>query len=328
MDKNGRMLAVVITRPGSAEVLELVERSIPQPATHEVLIRVRAAGLNAMDIAQRKGNYPPPPSAPQDIPGVEVSGIVEACGSAVSRWKMGDKVCALIGGGGYAEYAVADEGSCLPLPETLGFIEAASLPEAVFTVWDNVFRRGQLKAGEHFLVHGGTSGIGVTAIQLARAFGAVVYSTAGSDEKCNACLQLGADRCINYRNLDFESEFRADGIDVILDMIGGDYVSKNIQILNCDGRLVFINSKVSELIADVYQVMKTRLILTGSTLRNRDMAFKSKLAVEIEREVWPLLKSGQFKPVVFQSFSFRQAVSAHQLMESGVHIGKIILSFE
>lgn len=320
------MKTVIISSPGGADVLQLVERNIPVPKENEVLIRVKAAGLNGLDIAQRKGVYPPPADASPDIPGVEVSGIIERCGTGVTNWKVGDKICALVTGGAYAEYCTADAGSCLPVPNGLSFIEAASLPETIFTVWSNVFQRGRLKAGENFLVHGGSSGIGVTAIQLVRAFGGNAYATAGSDEKCAACVALGASACINYKLQDFEDELLDIGMDVILDMIGGDYTPKNINILNPEGRLVFINAKNAHLQANVFKIMQKRINLTGSTLRSRDPSFKTSLAKEILERVWPLIENGKFKPVIYKTFPLHQAVEAHQLMESSKHIGKIILN--
>jgi len=320
------MEAIVITHPGAADVLALVERPVPVPARNEVLIRVKAAGLNRLDIEQRKGLYPAPAGVPSDIPGVEVAGIIEQCGAEVVNRQVGDEVCALLGGGGYAEYAVADAGSCLPVPGNLNLIEAASLPEALFTVWHNVFQRGQLKAGENLLVHGGSSGIGITAIQLAKAFNAKVYATAGSDDKCTACESLGATQCINYKSQDFEEQLKPIGIDVILDMIGGDYMPKNIAVLNPEGRLVYINAKSAALQGSIFSIMKKRLTLTGSTLRSRDIKFKADLAKEITTHVLPLIEDGKFKPVIYKTFSLQQAAQAHQLMESSEHIGKIILS--
>lgn len=320
------MKAVVITQPGAPDVLQLQQRPTPQPQAGEVLIKVMAAGVNRPDVTQRKGHYPAPAGAPPDIPGLELAGIVEQCGPQAGRWKKGDAVCALIGGGGYAGYAVAPEGCCLPVPEGWSFAEAASLPETVFTVWHNVFQRGQLKSGQHFLVHGGSSGIGITAIQLARAFGATVYATAGSEEKCRACTALGADRCINYRQEDFEAVLQPQGVDVILDMVGGDYVAKGLRLLNMDGRMVFINAmKGSEATVNVLDIMRKRLTLTGSTLRNRDVAFKRALAAEVEKAVWPLIQQGQFKPVIYKTFPLSEAGEAHRLMESSEHIGKLVL---
>lgn len=320
------MNAIVITQPGGPDVLKLKERPVPKPKPYEVLIKVNAAGVNRPDVAQRKGVYPPPPGAPVDIPGLEVAGTVEECGAEVKRWKKGDAVCALIAGGGYAEYATAPEGHCLPVPPSISFDEACSLPETVFTVWHNVFQRGRLQKGENFLVHGGSSGIGITAIQLAKAFGARVFATAGSKEKCEACLQLGADICINYKEHDFEEVLKSEGVDVILDMIGGDYIPKNIKLLNEEGRLVFINAmKGDRSEFKVHDIMRRRLTITGSTLRNRDVEFKSTLAAEVEKYVWPIIEQGKFKPVLYKKFPLAQASNAHALMESSEHIGKIVL---
>jgi len=318
--------AVVITKPGGSEVLQIQNRPIPVPTENEVLIKIKAAGVNRPDSAQREGNYPPPPGASPDIPGLEVAGIIEKCGSAVTRWKVGDKLCALLTGGGYAEYVTAPAGQCLPLPKGWNFREAASLPETIFTVWHNVFQIAKLKAGEHFLVHGGSSGIGITAIQLAKAFGATVFATAGSTEKCTACISLGAYDCINYKEVDFETILKLKGVDVILDMIGGNYLPKNIRILRPDGRLVFINAmKGNPTELNVMEVMRKRLIITGSTLRNREVSFKSLLAKEIEEQVWPLLENGNFKPVIYRSFPLQEASKAHEALESSEHIGKIVL---
>jgi NADPH2:quinone reductase len=320
------MKAVVISSFGTPDVLQLQSRPLPIPASREVLIKVSAAGVNRPDVAQRKGVYPPPPGAPVDVPGLEVAGIIEVCGSDVRRWKQGDPVCALIAGGGYAEFAIADASHCLPIPANLTFAEACSLPETVFTVWHNVFQRGALQRGESFLVHGGSSGIGITAIQLAKAFGARVFATAGTDEKCDACTTIGADVCINYKKSDFEAAIKNEGVDVILDMIGGDYTPKNIRLLKPDGRLVFINAmKGGDAAFRIGDIMKRRLTITGSTLRNRDPGFKSKLAVEVEKNVWPLLASNTFKPIIYKRFPLAHAAEAHVLMESSEHIGKIVL---
>ena len=320
------MKAIIITKPGGPEVLQIQERATPQPGDNEVLIKVKAAGVNRPDVSQRKGNYPPPAGAPANIPGLEVAGIIEACGNAVTSFRNGDAVCALISGGGYAEYAVTNAAHCLPVPSNLDFTEAASLPETVLTVWHNVFQRGQLKAGEKFLVHGGTSGIGITAIQLAKALGATVFATAGSNQKCEACLQLGADLCINYKEKDFETVLKDKGADVILDMIGGDYTEKNIRLLHEDGRLVFINAmKGGKANFDAIDIMRRRLTITGSTLRIRDAAFKADLTAEVYKHVWPMIESGKFKPVIYKIFSLAEAADAHRLMESNEHIGKIIL---
>jgi putative PIG3 family NAD(P)H quinone oxidoreductase len=320
------MKAVIITKFGAPGVLQVQERPVPSPKENEVLINVKASGVNRPDVSQRKGNYPPPPGAPQDIPGLEITGIIESCGNAVTQWKQDDKVCALIPGGGYAEYAIVNASHCLPVPSNLNFAEAASLPETVFTVWLNVFQRGQLKSGENFLVHGGSSGIGITAIQIAKAIDAKVFVTAGSDEKCNACIELGADKCVNYKKENFEDVLKDDGADVILDMIGGDYVPKNIRLLKVDGRLVFINAmKGGKAEFDAIDVMRRRLTITGSTLRNRDAQFKAQLAEQVLQNVWPLIEQGKFKPVIYKTFPLEEASKAHELMESSVHIGKIIL---
>ena len=322
------MKAVVITNPGGPEVLQMQERSMPELKADEVLIKVFASGINRPDVFQRKGNYPPPPDATQDIPGLEVAGIIEKTGAEVQSWKPGDQVCALLAGGGYAEYAAVHAQHCLPIPKGFSYVEAASLPETIYTVWHNAFQKGKLESGESFLVHGGSSGIGITAIQLVKGFGARVFATAGSDEKCEACISLGADVCINYKKDDFEKALEEEGIDVILDMIGGDYISKNIRLLRIDGRMVFINtmkgSKSED--ADFSLIMKKRLTITGSTLRNRDVAFKAALTKEILENVWPLLESGKFKPVIYHEFPLAEAAKAHTLMESSDHIGKIILT--
>ena len=320
------MKAIIITRPGGPEVLKIEERPVPELAENEVLIKVKAAGINRPDIAQRQGKYPAPPGAPADIPGLEVSGIIVECGKNVTRWKKGDEVCTLLSGGGYAEFATAPEGQCLPKPKGFSFEEAASLPETMFTVWNNVFQRGALKSGENFLIHGGSSGIGVTAIQLAKAWGAKVFTTAGSDDKVNACLSLGADIAINYKKEDFEKILESEGVDVILDMIGGDYVPKNMRLLRPDGRIVFINAmKGGEMNLNIRDIMKKRLTITGSTLRNRDVKFKSELAKEIENHAWPIIEQGKFKPVIYKTFPLADADKAHELMESSEHIGKIVL---
>lgn len=326
------MKAIIITQPGGPEVLELAERPKPMPGNSEVLIKVHAAGINRPDIAQRKGSYPPPPGAPQDIPGLEVVGTIEAVGSNVTRWEVGDKVCALVIGGGYAEYCSAPEGQCLPIPNNLSFAEAASLPETFFTVWSNVFDRARIQPGESLLVHGGSSGIGVTAIQMAKALGNKVYVTAGSDEKCKFCENLGAYKAINYKTQNFKDEINrltdGKGVDVILDMIGGDYTPNNLQCLANDGRLVMINTmKGKDVQVDLSLVMRKRLTITGSTLRNRDVEFKSAIAKELEKHIWPLIQSGKIKPVIYKVFPANEAADAHRLMESSIHIGKIVLKF-
>jgi NADPH:quinone reductase len=320
------MKAVVITEPGPPDVLKIKECEKPSPEKGEVLIKVMAAGVNAPDTFQRKGNYPPPPGVPADIPGLEIAGIIDECGEGALRWRRGDAVCALLAGGGYAEFAVVPEKHCLPLPRGWDFTQAASLPETVFTVWHNVFDRGQLKAGEHLLVHGGSSGIGITAIQLAKAFGARVSTTAGSEEKCRACLQLGADKAINYKMNDFETILKDEGVDVILDMVGGEYIPKNVRLLRDDGRLVFINTmKGGRAEWNAQDIMRRRLTITGSTLRIRHADFKASLAASIIKNVWPMIESGKFKPVIFKTFPLSDASKAHELLESSQHIGKVVL---
>jgi putative PIG3 family NAD(P)H quinone oxidoreductase len=291
-----------------------------------VLLQVRAAGLNRPDVIQRQGRYPTPPGVPADIPGLEVAGVILAYGEEVAGFKSGDAVCALVGGGGYAEFVTVDYRHCLPVPLKWSFAEAASLPETVFTVWHNVFQRGLLE-GENFLVHGGTSGIGITAIQLAKARGARVFATAGTDEKCRACEALGAERGIHYKEEDFEEVLREPGLDVVLDMVGGDYIPKNLRLLKPDGRLVFINAmQGAQAEFNALDLMRRRLTITGSTLRPRDATFKAELTAEVKRQVWPLLKKGAFRPVIFKVFELSEAATAHSLLESSKHIGKIILT--
>lgn len=323
------MKAVAIREPGGPDVLELREIGTPVPGQGEILIRVEAAGVNRPDTIQRMGLYPPPPGAP-DTPGLEVAGEVIATGPGVTRWQTGDRVCALVGGGGYAEYCLAHEGHAMPVPKGLSAVEAAALPETFFTVWTNVFERGALKAGETFLIHGGTSGIGTTAIQLAVAFGARVIATAGSAEKCAACEKLGAE-AINYRDKDFTAEVKSltggRGADVILDMVGGDYIQKNILSAAPDGRIVsiaFLNGPTAEV--NFMPVMLKRLTLTGSTLRPRSIEEKAALASALEAKVWPLIEGGRVKPLVDSTFPLAEAAKAHALMESSSHIGKIVLT--
>ena len=289
------MKAIIITEAGGPEVLQIADMPLPAFATNEVLIKVLAAGVNRPDVSQRKGHYPAPAWTSADIPGLEIAGIIEAIGSEVSRWKVGDKICALVSGGGYAEYCSVPEGQCLPIPGKLNYIEAASLPETFFTVWSNVFDRGNLRAGESLLVHGGSSGIGVAAIQMAQAFGASVFVTAGTNEKCRFCQSIGAIRAINYKTEDFEEVLQrlteGNGVNVILDMIGGDYTPKNIRSLANDGRLIMINTmKGKDVSVDLSLVMRKRLSITGSTLRNRDTAFKSDIARNLEQFIWPQRK--------------------------------------
>jgi len=320
------MRVVVIPKPGGPDVLQLTEREIAAPAPSEVLIRVKAAGVNRADLAQRAGRYPAPPGAAADIPGLEVAGLVAAVGSQVRRWKLGDAVCALLAGGGYADHVLIEEEHCLPVPSGWTFSQAAALPEAIFTVWHNVFERGKLRAGDRFLVHGGSSGIGLAAIQLASLFGSRVFATAGNTDKCRACETAGAERCINYRTADFELELREEGIDLILDMVGGSYVAKNLRLLRPDGRLVFINAMDGPKAEfNAMDIMARRLTITGSTLRSRDKSFKTALAREVEMHVWPLLTAGKFQPNVFKTFPLEQAAEAHRLMESRQHIGKLVL---
>ncbi len=324
------MRAVEIAKPGGPEVLRAAERPLPAPKPDEILIKVAAAGVNRPDVLQRSGNYPVPPDA-SDLPGLEVAGEVVATGSSASLWRKGDKVCALVHGGGYAEYCVAPEVQALPVPRGLSLVEAASLPETFFTVWGNVYDRGRLAPGESLLVQGGTSGIGVTAIQMAAATGNRVFATAGSDEKCAACVRLGAEKAINYRTQDFAAEIKAatggKGVDVILDMVGGDYVPKELKCLADDGRLVFIaflRGPKTEL--DINELMRRRLTITGSTLRPRPVAFKGALARSLREKIWPLIDAGRIKPQVYQTFALAQAADAHRLMESSQLIGQIVLT--
>ncbi len=321
------MQAMALVGDGSRKSFRLETRGIPEPGPGQVRIRVAAAGVNRPDIYQRKGNYPPPAWAPQDIPGLEVAGIIEALGADVDPQLSDKKVCALVVGGGYATHVLAEAGHCLEIPQGWSYIEAASLPETVFTVWHNVFQRGRLKAGEGLLVHGGSSGIGITAIQLATALGAKVYATAGNPVKCAACEDLGAIRCLDYKKQDFVSELGKEEIDVILDMVGGDYISKNLSLLNEEGRLIFINTmQGSKAEIDFGLVMRRRLHISGSTLRNRSNIFKTQLTQEIIANVWPLLISGKFKPIIFQDLPLSAAQEAHQILEESQHIGKVILT--
>jgi len=324
------MRVVQIEKPGGPEVLRPTERPRPEPKPHEILVKVTAAGVNRPDVLQRMGLYAVPPDA-SDLPGLEIAGEVTACGSAVTRWKVGDRVCALTHGGGYAEYCVTPEVQALPVPRGLSMIEAASLPETFFTVWSNVYDRGRLAHGESLLVQGGTSGIGVTAIQMAAAMGNRVFATAGSDEKCAACLKLGASGAFNYKTQDFVAGVKAatggKGVDVILDMAAGDFVPQELKALAEEGRLVFIaflRGPKTEL--DVNEVMRKRLTITGSTLRPRPVEFKGAIAARLRERVWPLIEAGKIKPVIYQTFPLAQAVEAHRLMESSAHIGKIVLT--
>lgn len=320
------MRAVEISNPGGPDVLRLTERPVPKAGPGQVVIRVAYAGVNRPDALQRAGLYDPPKGA-SDLPGLEAAGEIVAVGEGVSTWRTGDRVCALLPGGGYADYAVTAAAHCLRVPDGLGLKDAACLPETFFTVWSNVFQRGGLRAGERFLVHGGSSGIGTTAIQLARAKGARVFATAGTDEKCRACEALGAEMAINYRDADFAAVMRdLGGADVILDMVGGSYIQRNIKALADDGRLVqiaFLQGPKAEL--NLVQMMTRRLTLTGSTLRPQSDLAKARIAEALEAEVWPLLDAGRIGPVMDQEFALENAAAAHARMEASTHIGKIAL---
>ncbi len=314
---------------GGPEVIRLETAPVPQPGLGQVLIEVAAAGVNRPDCLQRAGGYPPPPGA-TNVPGLEVSGRIVAVGEGIDGLKVGDEVCALVASGGYAEYCVADAALCLPIPGPLSLLEAGGIPETYFTVYDNVFTRGRLAAGETLLVHGGSSGIGSTAIQLAKQAGATVYATAGSPEKCDFCRSLGADVAIDYRDKDFVEEIRQltdkRGVDVILDMVGGPYIARNVSILAVEGRLVqiaFLQSSKVEI--DFMPVMLRRLTITGSTLRPRSVALKAKIADALRQNVWPLLERGAVRPIIHATFPLEQAREAHELMESSAHLGKIML---
>ncbi|RPI56287.1 MAG: NAD(P)H-quinone oxidoreductase [Acidobacteria bacterium] len=324
------MIAIAITHPGGPEVLQPVEMPVPVPGPREVLIRVAAAGINRPDLMQREGKYPPPPGA-TDIPGLEVSGTIEACGPAVTRWHSGDAVCALVSGGGYAEFCVAPDVQCLPVPKGLDLVSAGGVPETFFTVWMNVFDRGHLREGESLLVHGGASGIGTTAIQMARAFGARVFATAGTDERCRVCERLGAEAAINYTKQDFATALMTltggRGVDVILDMVGAPYFARNLDLLAVEGRLLQIavmHGGKSEI--NLVRLLRQRLTITGSVLRARTVEEKGAIARAVEGAVWPLVEAGRILPVIYARFPLREAAEAHRLMESGSHIGKIVLT--
>jgi NADPH2:quinone reductase len=324
------MRCVEISKPGGPEVLVAAERPAPVPKANEILVKVAAAGINRPDVLQRLGKYPVPPGA-SNLPGLEIAGEVAACGPAVTMWKPGDKVCALVHGGGYAEYCVTPEVQALPIPRGLSSIEAASLPETFFTVWSNVYDRAHLAPGESLLVQGGSSGIGVTAIQMAAAMGNRVFATAGSDEKCAACVKLGAEKAINYKTGDFGAEVMAatggKGVDVILDMVGGDYVPREIKSLAEEGRLIFIASLGgAKAEIDIFEIQRRRLVITGSTLRPRPVEFKGAIARSLREKIWPLIEAGRIKPVIYKTFPLAQASEAHRLMESSQHIGKIVLA--
>lgn len=323
------MIAIEITEAGKPDVLKPAERPVPEPNEGEVLIKVAAAGVNRPDVLQRQGDYPPPPGA-SDIPGLEVAGEVVRCGPGLSSLSVGDNVMALVTGGGYAEYCVAPTLQCLPIPGNLSMAEAAAVPETFFTVWNNVFDRCGLQEGESFLVHGGSSGIGTTAIQLAHAFGARVLATAGSAEKCRVCEELGAERAINYREEDFVTvvkDVTDGGVNVILDMVGGDYIQRNIKAASPDGRIcniAFLNGSSAEI--NLMPVMLKRLTVTGSTLRAMPVVFKAAIAENLQTKVWPLIEAGDVKPVMHATFPLADAAEAHRLMESNQHIGKIVLT--
>jgi len=324
------MRAVEISRPGGPEVLKVADLPRPAPKPNEILVKVAAAGVNRPDVLQRMGQYPVPPEA-SPLPGLEIAGEVVEVGAAAKLWKHGDKVCALANGGGYAEYCAVPETQALPLPKNVSMVEAASLPETCFTVWGNVYDRGRLAPGETLLVQGGTSGIGVTAIQMAAATGNRVFATAGSDDKVAACVKLGAEKAFNYKTQDWVAEVRAatggKGVNVILDMVGGDYVPRELKCLAEEGRLVFIaflRGPKAEL--DIMQVMAKRLTVTGSTLRPRSAEFKGYLARNLREKIWPLIEAGRIRPQVYKTFALEQAPQAHRLMESSEHIGKIVLT--
>lgn len=324
------MMAIAVAPPGSSDVLVAQMRPTPVPSGRELLIRVVGAGVNRPDILQRQGVYPPPPGAPDTL-GLEVAGVVEACGPDATRFGVGATVCALLPGGGYAEYALVDERNALPVPAGLSMVEAAAVPETFFTVWTNVFERGGLQAGETFLVHGGTSGIGTTAIQLAKAFGATVFATAGSPAKVQACIDLGADLAVDYQAEDFVAAVKAAtggrGVDLILDMVGGDYIARNHEAAAVEGRIVQIAFlKGAKATVDFRRLMMNRLTHTGSTLRPRSVEQKEAIAWALQDKVWPLLEAGRVRPVIHATFPLAQAAAAHALMESGAHIGKIVLT--
>jgi putative PIG3 family NAD(P)H quinone oxidoreductase len=323
------MHAVAITAPGGPEVLKMVEQPTPRPGPGQVLVKVAAAGVNRPDVAQRAGSYPPPPGH-SPLPGLEIAGEVVEAGPGTTRWKAGNKVCALVNGGGYAEYCIAEETSALPIPAGFDMVHTAALPETFFTVWNNVFERGRLAPGEWLLVHGGSSGIGTTAIQLAKALGAHVIATAGSADKCQACLDLGADRAVNYRTEDFVAAAKAatggKGINVVLDMVGGDYTDKNIVLAAEDGRIVQIATLGgAEAKVNLARLMIKRVTLTGSTLRPRSREVKAGFARALEEKVWPLLAAGKVKVVLDSTFPLAQAADAHRRLETSQHIGKVVL---
>jgi putative PIG3 family NAD(P)H quinone oxidoreductase len=326
------MTAIRIKQPGGPEMLVAVTEPVPQPGPGQVLVRVQAAGVNRPDVSQRQGSYPPPPGAPE-IPGLELAGIVVAQGPGVTAPALGEAVCGLVAGGGYAEYCVMDTPLCLPMPRGYDPVKAAALPETFMTVWHNVFERARLASGESLLVHGGTSGIGTTAIQLANAFGATVFATAGSDEKCRACLELGADKAFNYRTQDWAALAKeatgGNGVDVILDMVGGSYIAANLNLLAVEGRLsqiAFLGGAKTEL--NMSPILRKRLTIVGSTLRAQPVENKARIAAALREKVWPLLEAGSVAPVIHKTFPLAEAAAAHALMESSTHVGKIMLSVD
>jgi putative PIG3 family NAD(P)H quinone oxidoreductase len=323
------MIAIEIANFGGPEVLRAVSRPTPKPGAGEVLVRVGAAGINRADVTQRIGKYPPPRGA-SDIPGLEIAGEVVAQGDGASRWRAGERICALVVAGGYAEYCTAPEVQCLPVPKTFDFVQGAALPEATFTVWDNLFDRGRLKPGETVLIHGGASGVGTAAIQMAVQAGSRVFATAGTAEKCRVCEKLGAELAINYRGEDFVAvvtqRTEGRGVDIVMDIVGGDYVGRNLEILALDGRLIQIGfQEGSNRKVDLRPIMTKRLTFTGSTLRPRTVADKGVIAAALRQHVWPNLETGRFKPVIAATFPLADAYRAHGLLESGAHTGKIIL---
>ena len=324
------MRVAEISTPGGPEVLKLAKRPMPTPGPGEVLIKVVAAGVNRPDVLQRYGKYPPPPGA-SDIPGLEVAGHIAGRGQGVVQWKEGDAVCALLSGGGYAQYAVAPQAQCVRPPATLSLVEAAAVPETFFTVWTNVFERGRLQARDTILIHGGSSGIGTTAIQLAKAFDATVFTTVGNEKKGDACLALGADAAVNYKTTDWVQTFKEitqnRGVDIILDIVGGDYVPRNLELLAVEGRLIQIAFlKSSKVDLDLMHVMRRRLTITGSTLRPRSPEEKGQIARALEAKVWPLIEAGNVKPIIHAEFPLDRAADAHAMMERSEHIGKIVLT--
>jgi putative PIG3 family NAD(P)H quinone oxidoreductase len=323
------MKAVVITETGAPDVLKVKERSKPKIGKDEILIKVRAIGINRPDIAQREGKYPAPEGVPKDIPGLEVSGWVADLGENVKTWEIGDKICALLAGGGYAEYVAAPKEQCLTIPEGLSLEEAASLPETFFTVWNNVFQIGNFKKNETVLVHGGSSGIGVAAIQMVKAMGGQLIATAGSEEKCETCIELGASLAINYKKQDFETKIKehlgSKRVDIVLDMVGGSYTIKNLRLLNKKGRLIMINAMENRMgEVDLLRVMSNQLVITGSTLRPQSKEYKGHIATKLMEEIWPLFPD-KIKPVIHTAFPMAEAAEAHRLLESSKHIGKILL---